>query len=117
MGAKHQVKSTNKDWTSQRTTPTPPTKGNPQTTTGPKEAPNYLHMLPFQFQVMFYLLTPAKNVSSTPHLVKALEECLGQQSANLDILDHPLLCCLNIVHKKVIPDRIFNFGFIPLFLD
>lgn len=62
------------------------------------------------FQVIFIVIEPTKNITSSPCLVENLEKSFDQKKVDCNILDHSLPSHLD-VH-----DEIVDLGLIPLFL-
>ena len=57
-----------------------------------------------------------KRTFLAPHTwSKPWNKTLTEQKLVLDLLDHPLSCCLG-VHDELIPNKVFNLILVPLFM-
>ena len=93
-----------------------PITNNPlthQTKDNPQDTKLTIHALSYQVTLMFpvpsniHIVPSTKDIPSTPGLVEALKQSFSGEDANLDLLDHPFPCCLD-VHDEFIPNKVFN---------
>jgi hypothetical protein len=91
------------------TTPTPPTKDSTHTTKWLTRMSSFLCTLPFPYY------PSTKNTPSIPRLIETLGQCFGQETSSLHILGDLLPNYLGI-HNEVLPNEVFNLGFMPLLL-
>lgn len=62
-----------------------------------------------------HLIPPIKDFPCPPSFCRTFREGFGQVSTNLDKFNHPSPNNLGI-HNEVIPNKVFNLGYMPLFL-
>ena len=77
--------------------------------------PNILTTLSFPIPSDFHSIPFTKDISSSPSLVEAFEEGFGQVRTNRNEFNHPSPSYIGI-HNEGIPNKVFNLGFMPLFL-
>ena len=77
--------------------------------------PNILTTLSFPIPSDFHSIPFKKGLSGFPSLLKAFEEGFGQVGTNHNKFNHPSPNYIG-VHNEVIPNKVFNLGFMPFFL-
>ena len=78
------------------------------------KVPNNLHMLMFPIPCDFHPIPSTKDIPSPPNLVKTFEKGLVWVGIILNQFNHPSPSHLGI-HNEIIPNKVFNLGFMPLF--
>lgn len=91
--------------------PHPTGQGQPPSHQEPKNVNTLTFLIPRDFH-----LTPStKNLPSTPTIIKAFEGGFGRVDANVNEFDNPSPSQF-VKHHEVIPNEVFRFGLMPLFL-
>jgi hypothetical protein len=76
---------------------------------------NYLTTLPLPIPSDIQIVSPTKDIPSTPRLVEILEQSRSKEAANLNFLIYMFSCRLG-VNDEFIPNIVFDLRLVPLFM-